>query len=452
MISSTLAFRQRELELELNPRELCRRLRRRCGVTLLLDGQGGFGNGWDAGPLLAIDPRCVLELGGEITGDEHALSRLERIVSRRRRNGGSAQTGVAALLSYEALDGAPPRTAPDHGPPSMAVFEVDRSLRFVDPTRAIYSERRGDRGSGLEEELVRLADGDQAAAPGGRQPSVVGRLRTSLPFEAYLAAVRTIQAHIVAGNIYQANLCRHFSGEFRGDPFDYYEELERATPAPRSAFVETPRYAVASVSPEIFLRADRSGEIQTWPIKGTRARRPSSGDDRQAARELLVSAKDRAELLMIVDLERNDLGRVCRTGSISVPRLAQLRSFAAVHHLVACVQGRLREDAGIEAVLRATFPGGSISGAPKIRARQILTSIEPVRRGLFTGCLLWFGDDGTMDSSILIRTVIFANGAADVGAGSGIVADSDPEQEWQETIAKARAPLAAFGREAEEAE
>jgi para-aminobenzoate synthetase component 1 len=154
---------------------------------------------------------------------------------------------------------------------------------------------------------------------------------------------------------------------------------------------------------------------------------------------------------MIVDLERNDLGRVCRAGSIEVPDLAALRSYATVHHLVACVRGRLREDAGPAEVLRATFPGGSITGAPKLRAMEILAELEPVRRGFYTGCFLWFGDDGTMQSNILIRTVVLAKGHAHIGAGGGIVADSDPESEWRESNQKARVLAQALGFAPEEA-
>jgi para-aminobenzoate synthetase component 1 len=214
--------------------------------------------------------------------------------------------------------------------------------------------------------------------------------------------------------------------------------------------VETPDFALASVSPEIFLRTRSPDQIETWPIKGTRARGLSRAEDLRAQGELLASSKDRAELLMIVDLERNDLGRVCSTGSVRVRQLAELRSFAEVHHLVACVEGSLRPGVGIDDLLRATFPGGSISGAPKISARQILSEIEPVERGFFTGSLCWFGDDGSMDSSILIRSVVFAGGRVSIGAGGGIVADSDPELEWLESMHKARAPAATLGLDVEE--
>jgi anthranilate/para-aminobenzoate synthase component I len=280
---------------------------------------------------------------------------------------------------------------------------------------------------------------------------VCGRVSSSLSPERYLRAVQRIKRHIECGDIYQANLCQHFTAPYRGDECRLFEDLSRSMPAPRSAFIRTPEYCIASVSPEIFLRGGPDDRIETWPIKGTRSRESDPAADDAAARELLASPKDRAELLMIVDLERNDLGRVCRVGSISVRHLASLRRFAAVHHLVACVEGRLRADASVSDILRATFPGGSISGAPKIRARQILREVEGSRRGFFTGALCWIGDDGTFDSSILIRTLVFAGGQVHLGAGGGIVADSDPEGEWHESNLKARAPAAALGFSPEEA-
>ena len=215
--------------------------------------------------------------------------------------------------------------------------------------------------------------------------------------------------------------------------------------------METPDFALASLSPETFLRSRSPREIETWPIKGTRPRGSSPAADRAASAELLHSEKDRAELLMIVDLERNDLSRVCKAGTVEVTELAGLRSFPAVHHLVACVRGSLRDDADVAAILRATFPGGSITGAPKIRAQQILRELEPAQRGFFTGSLFWFGDDGRLDSSILIRSWVFGEGQAFLGAGGGIVADSEPEEEWHESNHKARALATALGFDPEEA-
>jgi para-aminobenzoate synthetase component 1 len=263
--------------------------------------------------------------------------------------------------------------------------------------------------------------------------------------------VEAVRAHIRRGNIYQANLTQRFASEGAADPFDLYRGMTVGAPAPRAAFVETGSLALASASPEIFLRSGSDGRIETWPIKGTRPRGGSAEEDAAHARALLASEKDRAELLMIVDLERNDLGRVSRTGSVRVRELAALRSYATVHHLVACVEGTLREDVSVSDIMRATFPGGSITGAPKERAIEILRELEPVSRNFYTGSLVWLGDDGRIDSSILIRSMTIAGGRALVGAGGGVVWDSDPEEEWLESCNKARAVLRVLGYEPEEA-
>jgi para-aminobenzoate synthetase component 1 len=269
--------------------------------------------------------------------------------------------------------------------------------------------------------------------------------------------------HIARGDIYQANLCQRFEADYRGDELALYRRLREATPAPRSAFLETECFALLSLSPEAFLRMTPPDLVETFPIKGTRPRGKTPAADHGAARELLESPKDRAELLMIVDLERNDLGRVCRTATVHTHELAALRSFSAVHHLVAHVAGRLRPEIGIDDLLRATFPGGSITGAPKLRAMEILRSLEPVRRDYFTGSLFWFGDDGSFDSSILIRTLVLSKnparagtgdrsaGRASLGAGGGIVADSEPLGEWHESNHKARALARGLGFDPEEA-
>ena len=362
------------------------------------------------------------------------------------------------MLAYEALDDPrPPNGARRAGPPRIVAMQVDRSLRPIADGRYLLAdnpdEGRGDDANRSAEEFIEQLAASASNSGVGELPAarVCGTVNSRLGRESYLQAVRRIKHHIECGDVYQANLCQHFTAPYRGDECRLFDELSRTMPAPRAAFVRTPEFCIASVSPEIFLRGGPDGHIETWPIKGTRSRHADSILDAEASRELLASAKDRAELLMIVDLERNDLGRVCEVGSISVRELGSLQSFATVHHLVACVEGRLRPDAGLSELLRATFPGGSISGAPKIRARQILDELEGSPRGFFTGVLCWLGDDGSFDSSILIRTLVFADGQVHLGAGGGIVADSDPEQEWHESNLKARAPAAALGFEPEEA-
>jgi anthranilate/para-aminobenzoate synthase component I len=257
--------------------------------------------------------------------------------------------------------------------------------------------------------------------------------------------VDRIRTYILDGDIYQANLTQQFEVPWSGDALDLYHRLTRRTPSPRSAMVACQGFAMASVSPELFLAGEFGGEIRTGPIKGTRARQDDPTADRAVAEELKRSEKDNAELLMIVDLSRNDLGRVCSPGSIEVRELAGLVSYPAVHHLVAVVAGRLEPSATLARIMEATFPGGSITGAPKERAMEILRDLEPVERSYYTGSLFWFGDDGTFDSSILIRSVILKGGRARLGAGGGIVADSNADAEWKESNDKARAPAEVLG-------
>jgi para-aminobenzoate synthetase component 1 len=380
---------------------------------------------------------------------ERALAELDRMLDARRTAGGVTETGLLVLLAYELCGASRP---PAEGTPALAVLAVDASLRFL-PDGEVLLTARGA-GAGSRERAERLLDQAERAGAdlGGARPArLAGRPRTSLPREAYLRAVSRLRRHILRGDVYQANLCQCFDAPYGGDPLDLYAALVREGPAPKSAFVRGPGFALASLSPETFLRADGTGRIATWPIKGTRARGSTEEADRDAARQLCASPKDRAELLMIVDLERNDLSRVCTAGSVRVPELAALRSFATVHHLVAHVEGRLRAEVTCSDLIRATFPGGSISGAPKIRARQILERLEPLPRGLFTGCLLWCADDGTLDSSILIRSWTFDGQTARLGAGGGVVADSDPEQEWLESNHKARSLARGLGFDPEEA-
>ena len=275
--------------------------------------------------------------------------------------------------------------------------------------------------------------------------------------------MEAIRAAIARGDIYQANLTRRLSTSFQADPWPLYRALRTGDPALFAAYLdlgaEGPsggesapgtaqrrgRRAIVSASPEPFLSVDRSGLVATDPIKGTRPRGATPEEDRVLAAELLASAKDRAENVMIVDVLRNDLGRVCRPGSVRVPRLCRLERTAAVQHLVSTVTGRLAPGRDAFDLLAASFPGGSITGAPKIRAMEILEELEPVRRGPYTGAALWLGPDGAMASSILIRTFVADGARLSLNVGGGITWRSDPAAEWDETVAKARGPLRAIG-------
>jgi para-aminobenzoate synthetase component 1 len=273
----------------------------------------------------------------------------------------------------------------------------------------------------------------------------VGEGTTASTFSraGFLAAVRRAQSYIRAGDIYQVNLSQRLSVETNLTPWELFLRLSKASPAPYAAFLDAGDFQIASSSPESFLRlSDR--DIRTRPIKGTRPRGTDPVHDAQLAAELQASPKENAELVMITDLLRNDLGRVCEFGSVQVPELARLERFAQVQHLVATVTGRLRPGVTHLAALAACFPGGSITGAPKIRAMEIIDELEPVIRGPYTGALGYLGFNGQSQFSILIRAAITRDQRAWFHVGAGIVADSDPAAEYAETLAKARGFFAAL--------
>jgi para-aminobenzoate synthetase component 1 len=274
--------------------------------------------------------------------------------------------------------------------------------------------------------------------------------RTSHP--DWIAGVEAVRAAIGRGEIYQANLTRRLEAPFAGDPWPLFRRLRTGDPALFAGYLDlgpspatgAPR-ALLSASPEPFLSVDGAGGVSTDPIKGTRPRGRTRDEDRALARELLASRKDQAENVMIVDVLRNDLGRVCEPGSVRVPRLLRLERTAAVQHLVTTVTGQLRPDADALDLLAASFPGGSITGAPKIRAMEIIESREPVRRGPYCGAMVWLGPDGRLGSSILIRTFVADGERMTLHVGGGITWRSDPQEEWDETVVKARGPLSSIG-------
>ncbi|MCS6861856.1 MAG: aminodeoxychorismate synthase component I [Abditibacteriales bacterium] len=264
--------------------------------------------------------------------------------------------------------------------------------------------------------------------------------------EAYLAAVQRVKDYIAAGDVYQVNLSQRFAMPITMTPEDLYLRLRAINPAPFAAFLKFPEFSILSASPERFLHFDpRTRRVHTRPIKGTRPRGQTPEEDERLARELLDSEKDRAEHVMIVDLERNDLGRVAETGSVRVREMATLERFPTVFHLTSTVEATLRVDQDPVDLLRATFPGGSITGAPKIRAMEIIDELEPTTRGVYTGSIGYFAFDERMDLNIAIRTLVVKDGIAYFQVGGGIVADSEPEAEYQETLDKAAAMMRAVG-------
>jgi para-aminobenzoate synthetase component 1 len=280
-----------------------------------------------------------------------------------------------------------------------------------------------------------------AAPPPGR---VTGDVRPCVSREAYLAAVARAVEYIHAGDVFQVNYAHEFRAGYRGDPLALYLALRAHNPAPYGAYLDTGRgSAILSTSPELFLSV-RDRTVVTRPIKGTRPRGEDESGDARQADELRFSEKDAAELAMIVDLERNDLGRVCRPGSIEVSEAGAIEAYASVWHRVAEVRGELEEGADRVDLLAATFPGGSITGAPKIRAMEIIDELEAGRRGPYTGSIGILTDHGAMELNIAIRTPVVARGEVRLWVGGGIVADSAPGAEYRETLDKGRAIFAAL--------
>ena len=319
------------------------------------------------------------------------------------------------------------------------------------PERGLRARQRADAV------LTRLAAGrprrvrpaPRAAAAGGAAPAPAyplsgpGGLRSTFSAEGYRAAVARAREYILAGDVFEVNLSQRLSLPFAGPPPDLYRRLRAANPAPFAAYVGGREAAVLSASPERFVRVSGS-TVETRPIKGTTARGYTPEHDFALGDDLHVSEKDRAENVMIVDLLRNDLSRVAVDRSVRVPGLWDVERHPTVHHLVSTVTARLRPGLGPVDVLRAAFPGGSITGAPKVRAMEIIHELEPVRRGVYCGSIGYIGFDGSADLSIAIRTVTLARGMAHFSVGGAVVADSDPESEYRETLLKAAGLLRAF--------
>jgi para-aminobenzoate synthetase component 1 len=268
-------------------------------------------------------------------------------------------------------------------------------------------------------------------------------LLSSFNRENYLATIRRAIEYVHAGDCFQVNIAQRLLWPARLPPLDLYARLRERNPAPFAAYFDIGDFAIASASPERFLRIDR-GEVETRPIKGTRPRGATPEEDRARIEELRQSGKDRAENVMIVDLLRNDLGRVCRYGTVRVEDVCRVETYQYVHHLVSVIRGRLWDGKGPIDAVRAAFPGGSVTGAPKVRAMEIIAELEPVARGPYCGSVGWIGFDGSMDANILIRTFTIGRGWVQFPVGGGIVADSVPEQEYEETWHKAEGLLRAL--------
>ena len=344
----------------------------------------------------------------------------------------------AGWLSYDLgrqVEALPALAEDDLGLPPLALGRYDAWLEFDHERRAVLL-----RGDGSGERLLRALEGT-ALAPAHRP---LAGWESSLPRARYERAVERAIDYIRAGDVFQVNLSQRLSADWGGDPFALYARLRETSPAPFMALVRLGGAEIVSASPERFISV-RGEVIETRPIKGTRPRGSDRAADEALAEELAGSEKDRAENVMIVDLARNDLGRVAQYGTVTVERLCELERHPGVHHLVSTISARLRPGTGPAEVVRATFPPGSVTGAPKVRSLEIIDELEPVRRGPYCGAIGWIDPGGNLELSVAIRTFVGAGGRLHLHVGGAVTADSDPAGEWHETMHKAARLLAAAG-------
>ena len=277
------------------------------------------------------------------------------------------------------------------------------------------------------------------------------KLTANMTKSYYLEAIARIKDYIRSGDIYQVNMTQRFQCRTEASPYELYTRLRSINPAPFAAYLDFGMGQLLSSSPERFLQI-RNGKVQTRPIKGTRPRGATEQEDSANRQELLESEKDRAELLMIVDLMRNDSGRVCKTGSVKVTEMYHIEDYSTVFQLVSTIEGELEEDIHALDCIKAAFPGGSITGAPKIRAMEVIDELEPTQRNAYTGSIGYVGFNGDADLNIVIRTILLKDETAYFQVGGGIVWDSDAEMEYEETLVKAKALIAALQAELPEGE
>jgi para-aminobenzoate synthetase component 1 len=412
-------------------------------------------------PLDDTDPFTVLR------------ERLARFPSQALPGLPPFQGGAAGLFGYDLchhLEKLPRPRFDDFEAPDLAIGLYDWVVAFdhalnrawlistgFPETEPRRQRRRADqRLREIERKLTRTGQNGRVGVPGSSatalgisdlapQWPVAGQASLTSSFDqaGYLDAVERAIEYIRAGDCFQVNIAQRLLGPARLSPLELYGRLRARNAATFAAYFDAGDFAIASASPERFLRVDDRA-VETRPIKGTRPRGLTPQDDAGQIRELLASAKDRAENVMIVDLLRNDLGRVCDYGSVRVPAVCRLETYSFVHHLVSEVRGRLRSGLGPIDLLRAAFPGGSVTGAPKIRSMEIIAELEPTARGPYCGSLGYIGFDGSMDTSILIRTFTIGRGWLQFPVGGGIVADSTPRREYEETWHKAAGLLRAL--------
>lgn len=383
------------------------------------------------------DPRKPLEILEELYG-------IHRKNKNRHPNGPPFQGGLVGYLSYEALhylEDVPQPKADDLKLPWLHFLFFDHGLAFDHQTQSMHAFGPEKKSMELMHKLIEKSK--NANPQTKKDDGKTQRIQSNFTPRQYVSAVKSIQEKIKAGETFQANLSQRFEAQTTKNPFSIFKALNQINPSPYAAFFTTPGLTIASASPELLFSID-GPTITTRPIAGTRPRGKNPTQDNQLERELKNNAKENAEHAMLVDLERNDVGKISQPGTVSVQEGFVIERYSHVMHLVSQIQGTLLPNKNAFDALRALFPGGTITGCPKVRTMHILRDVEPVARGPYTGSLGFIGWNGDAAFNILIRTLYFTKNAsgkktAYVHAGGGIVADSDPEKEFQESLDKAKA-------------
>ena len=365
------------------------------------------------------------------------------------------QGGAAGFMSYDLsrlLEDLPVKATWDHDVPDLALPFYDWVIAYDNILEQSYlfstgfpTGTKSYAFSRIKWVLDHLDQNKENVDQNGTMMHQTSSLSSTFSRTEYHSAVNTIKEYLHAGDTYQVNISHRFECEFTGNEWSLYKNLREANPAPFGAYLKFPMVQILSSSPEQFLSLDGTF-IETRPIKGTKPRGDTQEIDTQMAKDLFNSNKDRAENIMIVDLLRNDLGKVCTVGSVKVPSLFSLEAHPTVWHLVSTITGCLAPRNTVVDLIRATFPGGSITGTPKIRAMEIIEDIEPVRRQVYCGSIGYISFTGNMKTNIAIRTIVIKNGRVYLPVGGGIVADSDPETEYQETLDKSKGILRTLGQ------
>jgi para-aminobenzoate synthetase component 1 len=456
-----------ELNLRLSPLDVLERL---AGLPRLVYLQGIAGPQGCTYSVFGWAPRASFEIGANDTSADAAagdpLAALNHFLTRIPGCECGApfplHGGSIGYLAYDlrtAVERLPTQAYDDLGLPRAVLAWYDPLLVHEDaggprhhdaPERyyLVSSRHRsvaGAQGAGGSHRRTlagRLRRHPSPPTP--RAAALAGPLTSNMSPAQYHAAIGRIHDYIAAGDVYQINFAQRFSAPLSIDPLALFLRLARQHPMPLSGYLDAGAFQVLSNSPELFLQR-RGGHVLTMPIKGTRRRGRDAGEDAALQSELAADPKERAEHVMIVDLERNDLGRICRPGSVRVPRCTRVVSYPTLHHLVSTVEGELRPGLSVGEIVRATFPGGSITGAPKIRAMEIIDGLEPHARGVYTGALGIIDGAGDMHLSLPIRTAVTVSGNVYYGAGGGIVADSHADTEYAESLLKAKAIFDALG-------